>query len=378
MSVRKYLLGFAVTFLGVLTILRCSNAEMKGGSSGRAASKDVRKNPPLAAGKGELSLSILVSGGEKTSEIRMLLKPTSPAGSSANAAVEYTQVPDSLTHSEANEFPAERAAQIAKSRFKAHMSPSPDGSKELQITMETSGITDDSGPVAPATLTFKANSGDGHWTKTEGAQSALGASGASNSTNCAIEASGNQPRVGLHAVILTKPAPCDFKMPTVTVGRTPTETGVVPIGTYWEYAWPGAPTTGWKRAHTFAVTAKAPKTTNGINIGLDNGYLLVQPDGVTYLLVDAGVANPANPAYKDAATIANDLSRSLNFGNTTLKQPVAGSAADNYATATVFKKGSVIAIYDDTPDMAGVIDVKALINSVNSTLSLSWEAMLGK
>ena len=58
------------------------------------------------------------------------------------------------------------------------------------------------------------------------------------------------------------------------------------------------------------------------------------------------------------------ISHTLGFGDTTLLQPSPGSAADNYATATEFLAGSVIAQYDDTPDMAGSIDVHALVSNV--------------
>ena len=109
---------------------------------------------------------------------------------------------------------------------------------------------------------------------------------------------------------------------------------------------------------------------------IDNGFILIQPDGKSYLLVDAGVAQPANRNYKTAAAIASLQSKTLEYGETTtLLQPIAGSASDNFATSTVFKKGSVIAIYDDTPDMGGSIDVTALVESVVPTSAgFKWTA----
>lgn len=99
----------------------------------------------------------------------------------------------------------------------------------------------------------------------------------------------------------------------------------------------------------------------------------MQPDGISYLLVDAGLARSG----KAAQVIASEISQSLGFGPTTLKQPSPGSAADKHATATLFKKGSVIALYDDTPDMSGSIDVNALVDTATSLpngLSLKWNA----
>ena len=65
----------------------------------------------------------------------------------------------------------------------------------------------------------------------------------------------------------------------------------------------------------------------------------------------------------------------MGFGATELLQPSPGSASDNYASGTIFKKGSVIAIYDDTPDMAGSIDVKGLTQFIQSVgLKLTWDA----
>ena len=111
---------------------------------------------------------------------------------------------------------------------------------------------------------------------------------------------------------------------------------------------------------------------------IDNGFILIQPDGKSYLLVEAGVAQPALRIYSTAAAIASMQSKTLGYGETTtLLQPIAGSASDNFATSTLFKKGSVIAIYDDTPDMGGNIDVTALVQSaVSTSAGFKWTAIV--
>lgn len=78
------------------------------------------------------------------------------------------------------------------------------------------------------------------------------------------------------------------------------------------------------------------------------------------------------------AEIANEISLTMNFGPTSLRAQSSGPPRDNFASATVFKKGSVIAIYDDTPDMAVSIDVMAVVNNMVATtdMTLSWSAAI--
>jgi hypothetical protein len=225
---------------------------------------------------------------------------------------------------------------------------------------------------------------DASWMKTEGNLPAFNTSSTQDmSSNCKIEPSGEQPKIGLYFVVLTKPAPCDFKLPTVMAqGRiagglaggliypAPIE---VAIGTYWATM----SMAGVKTAHNFPTVDVAPKISDGSNLRLDNGFILVQPDNKSYLLIDGGSASPSTAGYHSAQTVANDISQTLSFGASTLLQPSAGQASDNFASATLFKKGSVIAIYDDTPDMGGNIDVNALVVAMQATgFSLSWDAKL--
>lgn len=170
--------------------------------------------------------------------------------------------------------------------------------------------------------------------------------------SCQLKANGNQARYGVYGVVLTNPAPCDFKMPYITVATSPLlalDSKRIPIGTYWDSIMSGS-------SHPFELTVES----TGMPI-LDNGILLIQPDGKSYLIVDAGMAKPHMPGYQTAKEVANQISESLGFGSTELLKPQAGSPSDRYASSTIFKAGSVLAIYDDTPDMAGTIAVDLLI-----------------
>ncbi|MEI6398982.1 MAG: hypothetical protein WCO71_09445, partial [Pseudomonadota bacterium] len=199
---------------------------------------------------------------------------------------------------------------------------------------------------------------------------------------CQIESNGEQPKSGVYFVVLTKPAPCDFRMPKVGIlswaGTGATQTAVftdVLIGTYWLIG----ETMG--AAHPFSVVKDRPKGPNGNVLAVDNGFLLVQPDHKSYLLADGGFAltemlrEKFPSVYHSTATVAKDLSRTMGIGDTELLQPSPGSASDNYASGTLFKKGSVVAMYDDTSDMGGGIDVKALTQSIQSVgMKLTWDA----
>lgn len=148
-------------------------------------------------------------------------------------------------------------------------------------------------------------------------------------------------------------------LPTVAIGNSKTAEFSVAVGSYWIYPYGG---NFDHPAHSFPLIPM-PK---GAPL-IDNGFLAIEPDGVSYLLVDGGVACPTCREYQDAATVAGEISQSLGFGATVLQQPTS---------STVFKAGTVVAIYDDTPDMAGKIDVSALIASVEVGIDLSWTAVV--
>lgn len=189
--------------------------------------------------------------------------------------------------------------------------------------------------------------------------------------HCRIVPSGQQPRQGVYAVVLTAPAPCDFRLRSITVSDQPTTNAFAPaahklaIGTYWNYPRNEKFPEYNQTAHEFPTVpgpAEMPM--------IDNGFILIQPDGESYLLFDNGFARRKASNYQSAAQIANQLSLSLGFGPTKLLQPDPGDPATNYATATLFKAGSVIAIYDDTPDMTGSIAVENLITDIDTEVPL--------
>lgn len=206
--------------------------------------------------------------------------------------------------------------------------------------------------------------------------------------DCKISANGKQAVHGVYAVVLTDPAPCDFRLPAVTIsgsgmsmpgfGPGSAFPGVsgggslkISIGTYWNaLGASGSFGTGFSGgrggvAHDFPLVDKPA----GAPL-IDNGFILVQPNHKSYLLVDGGMARTAADSQKTAA-IASQISQTQGFGDTTLMQPAAGSESDDFASATVFKAGSVIALYDDTPDMNGSIDVEALVAAAKPTTKKS-------
>ena len=116
-------------------------------------------------------------------------------------------------------------------------------------------------------------------------------------------------------------------------------------------------------------------------VTIDNGYILVEPTGKTYLLVDAGVAQKKRSGSKKAEDIAKDIlaNKFPGVAFQGLLQPTAGDAGDNYAAGTIFAKGSIIALYDDTSDMSGKVDVTALTSGLQTVgLMAEWTAELVK
>lgn len=118
-----------------------------------------------------------------------------------------------------------------------------------------------------------------------------------------------------------------------------------------------------------------------VPLAIDSGFLLAQPDGKVYLLADAGVAYFAS-THKATEKIAEDLiadlkERSKGISQSPFKVQSFRDAGKGVllkpSADTTFAKGSVIAIYDDTPDMAGNIDVDALVKyTVTTNIGLSW------
>ena len=278
-------------------------------------------------------------------------------------------------------FPDAQAQLFASFGYTPTLTNANGGGYTMTIVMATHGLFAGDKALPDKNINLTQTNPNLAWSKDEGEMADLGSTQISVDTvsTCNITSNGEQPKSGVHAVILTKPAPCDFRLPKVTVSggvavadaKAPIS---VPIGTYWLTPPPCGETPGCVAAHKLPLVdrpAGAP--------GLDNGFVLIQPDGNSFLLVDAGIAEqPGYPGFQDLDTIANQVSQTLGFGATKVQQPKPGAADKGFSDGTLFKKGSVIAIYDDTPDMGGVIDVEALVkdstNVLPAGLSLKWTA----
>lgn len=208
---------------------------------------------------------------------------------------------------------------------------------------------------------------------------------------------------------LTHPAPCEFSMPKIEAGYAIGQTGDIPIGTYWRYQYiEGYLHCGWCRgsskwdvAHPFPVidgyngpaeVAKIPKVKNRLGqptnvwVTMDNGFLLVEPSGKVFLLADAGIGQKGYSEHISTEAVARrlvdnlrdvdsrrrgwrrrDMSDYAQFDSTTFVELLKPSPDQTFA------KGSVIALYDDTPDMSGTIDVDALTRHViTNNIGLRW------
>jgi hypothetical protein len=182
-------------------------------------------------------------------------------------------------------------------------------------------------------------------------------------------------------------------MPKVTIrgahGRLGVYANTVDVltGTYWMSILDNKSL--GEAAHDYPLAKEAPKDSNGGEmLIIDNGIMLVQPDHKSYLLIDGGCARPKDSEYHSASTVAKAISQSMGFGDTELLQPSPGIASDNFASGTIFKTGSVIAIYNDTPQLYareltdphfialwGPTGNLALTQSIVSVgLKLTWDA----
>jgi len=371
---------FAATSASAMMLaIACSDTNFSGQSARPSGNAETGQN---------ILANFLFSDGNKKLTISAVLKPKSSIKNyEDNFSMDYVLVPSSIKSESSGDFPDDLAKQLGAAGIVAnlnHDKNKTDNPFSLKIKMAAKGLVLDGKKIPDQNLELSQANSDASWTKSEGTLPAFNTSSTQdNSANCKIEPSGEQPRTGVYFVVLTKPAPCDFKLSKVMVQGMhpvvlsdqiainyypPTD---VAIGTYWTTS-PAV-----KIAHNFPLVEVGPKTKDGPPVRLDNGFILVQPDHNSYLLADGGSAVPTHKSFKPAQTIANDISQTLSYGGTTLLQPSAGQASDNFASATLFKKGSVIAIYDDTPDMAGNIDVNALVVAMQSTgFSLSWDAKL--
>jgi hypothetical protein len=384
-------------FTGTL-IIACSGGNFKSGDSGSAEAKkgpgpgdppppaQCLSNCPFqpSSAPGSIVAHFNVVAGDNKLIVSANFKPkSSGVDFSKDAHVDFDIDIPTVSSTTAGSVEAAVAAQVAKLPISAAMDfKMADKSYVVTITVPVSGLVVKGKLVGAQTVTLTQSANNPNWSKDEGSVSAFGSlSDLPNPEDCSIVGNANSKKglpAGTHFVILTNPAPCDFKLPSVIVGSDKPLTEV-PIGTYWTSWWDRTKTAAdWRnphrKAHDFDLVS-APQTSKGTDVRIDNGFILLQPDGISYLLVDAGVAQPEVAGYKSAKQIANDVSHTLKFGDTVLKQPNPGSVSDNFASATVFKKGSVIGIYDDTPDMGGTIAIDAFATKLISVdTTLSWDA----
>lgn len=342
----------------LLVALACSDTSFEGGSG------TVRKTPPppTKGGKGDLDLSLRISTGSKNIDLTATFTPASKlsGNSKSTGTGKYNLIPGTVTIINTDGLSAELVEALKSAKMAAEVQQASQN-YTVAVTMDIPATKVEGEPVAAQKLSLSEKSVELKWSKDEGATDKFGKLDRQTSvTGCKIEPNGNAPKSGVYSVVLTKPADCNFTLTSLKVGRANTLQDV-PIGSYWKWS------ASHQKAHAFALNSN-------FTTPIDNGFILVQPDGKSYLLADAGSARSGG---KDTATIANDLSRTLGFGDTQLLQPNPGNSADNFKGATVFMKGSVIAIYDDTPDMGGVLDVNSLVSSAqNGGVRLSWSAQV--
>lgn len=228
------------------------------------------------------------------------------------------------------------------------------------------------------TLNFEQNEGDVQALQTTVTREA--------SADCKIKSNGKDPTPGNLHFTLTEEAPCDFLLPTLQITDIATaEKFDVDIGSYWVYPRWGAPdyAHGFGKTPNLSIVSRpgrnrkimaigAGKKIERVTLAIDNGFMLAQPDGKVYLLADAGnylKSEVGNHKWEDVALFwLNSLkSASATFKNAGKIERLAPNSQ------TVFKKGSVIGLYDDTPDMGGKIDVDSLTKYVvTNNISLNW------
>jgi hypothetical protein len=121
----------------------------------------------------------------------------------------------------------------------------------------------------------------------------------------------------------------------------------------------------------------------GTKSGIDNGLFILQPNGDYYILAasnwhilwGSGKKKGNSVTYLDEIAdiaITTLTARAVTKANFKGKPVPAGS--DN---PTLFPQGSVIIIYDDTPDLAGDINIEGIIQNTQPITS-TWTNITGK
>lgn len=332
--------------LGLIFIAACSsNSFTKSGSISRPVT-------------GDLNVEFLFTAGSETLTWNVAFKAVN---GSPTKARKYLPIKDANKVKKSEQFPKEIADTILSSAIEGLLESDGDAAKNHKVHFTLTP----KGAQSPVELSQTSQSFS--WEKDEGAVDAFGEMPVveGSDTDCSLESSGNQPRRGVYSVILTKPADCAFKIPKLKVTSHNGLVEEIALGSYWlltKEAW--GTSSPLSKAHTFSTSNALSNQYSKFLI--DNGFILVQPNGESFLLVDGGAAIPSFANYKSTQAIANDISQTQGFGNTVLKEAKSTQS---------FLKGSVIAIYDDTPDMAGNIKVEELVSlSVSNGLTLTWSA----
>lgn len=355
----------------------CGNTSFSGGGAGFISKPPIVPPKLNELSDYKLAAAFTYSIAGSTYILRGDFLPKDPRKASSDTSeTEFILVPGSLKAEPGKDFPPDLASTLYKASISAFVSKSY-GEKPWNVSFKvaTSDLVIEQKNIGSKTFDLKSSSADQSWSEKTG-EVAASAQTDNSSSDCKIGDAG-ATLAGYYTVVTTK-APCDFRLPTIKVGLAAGLLGEVEIGTYWNA------TARTIVAHQFPFISKIedmPKVPNTQNpLTMDNGFILVEPTGKTYLLADAGLARNASnhQSTEDIAkTILAQKFPGVAFQG--LLKPVAGSKANNYAESTVFQKGSIIALYDDTPDMSGKVDVSALTSALRTSgLSLEWLAQLVK
>ena len=261
-------------------------------------------------------------------------------------------------------MPAWQILQLRKMTHKAtvrHLKTSSGFDHTLSFSVETHGLTTFARtPIPDQRLQYQATNTTAVWSRNEGLvpefKPYFPEEYVAPPSTCLPSSNHKNPTNGLYAVVLSNPATCDFMLPTVRI-KSLFGSMDIPIGTYWAQS--------ADPAHDFPASPGFLDPSGLTYPAVDNGFILIQPDGKTYLLVDQGAALPkSDPRFRTLARIANDVSASLGFGSTVVLRPTP---------STTFLKGSVIALYDESPDMSGEIDFDDIF-STKKGFYLKWSA----
>jgi len=343
-----------------------------------------------------LTFSFTSAGKKLTVNLKLIANGPKKDLGNNRWLTEYKVDPATIISSTNGDFPADLARQILAGDLSAQVindNKNPNESVTFTAQLSLRNLIVEGKNQGDQTFTMSKSGKTLDLANNEGNLKALETSKMQdNSANCKIQKNGQQPHTGVNTVVLTKEAPCEFQLPSVQItGFNSTTRYNVPIGTYWRYDYnsaynlkamdcngishnfPLSTNLSWTqdKSSTRTIFTTTPQEAKKITLGIDDGFLLAQPDGKVYLLVDAGVTCNVFGSKK-TTKIAENLITTLksqsktfeNAGIATLLQP---------DVTTTFTEGSVIAIYDDTPDMGGNIDVEALTRfAVTNNIGLNW------